>query len=141
MRGFCETRLIPHHIKIARRILLYHQIFRRTRLLLFKHSPYAMSVCLPNENYTVGWICALAPELAAASAMLDEIHDKPQRQHPSDKNNYCLGRIAEHNIVIACLPAGIYGTSSAAIVAQHMLSSFTSIRFGLISGIGGGVPS
>jgi nucleoside phosphorylase len=96
---------------------------------------------LPNQDYTVGWICALPAELAAASAMLDETHGKPREQHPSDQNSYCLGRIAEHNIVIACLPAGGYGTTSAAVVAGQMLSSFPSIRFGLLVGIGGGVPS
>jgi nucleoside phosphorylase len=94
---------------------------------------------LANSEYKVGWICALPMEMAAARAMLDVIHEQPQEQHPSDHNNYCLGRIQQHNIVIACLPS--IGLTSAAVVAEQMLFSFTEIRFGLMVGIGGGVPS
>jgi len=54
---------------------------------------------------------------------------------------YTLGEIAGHNIVIAYLPSGVYGTTSAATVAAQMRSTFPSIRFGLMVGIGGGVPS
>jgi nucleoside phosphorylase len=54
---------------------------------------------------------------------------------------YILGNIGEHNIVIACLPSGAYSYVSAATVAMQLLSSFQSIRFGLMVGIGGGVPS
>lgn len=43
-------------------------------------------------------------------------------------------------MVLACLPAGVTGTVSAALVAIRMLSSF-KLRFGLMVGIGGGVPS
>lgn len=96
---------------------------------------------LLNEEYTVGWICALDMELTAAMAMLDERHGRPTKQHPKDTNTYYLGRISEHNVVIACLPAGKHSTTSAATVASHMLSSFESIRFGLMVGIGGGIPS
>jgi nucleoside phosphorylase len=99
------------------------------------------STSLPNEDYTVGWISALPLEAAAATAMLDEIHEKPRKQLSSDHNVYTLGRIDEHNVVIACLPAGVYGTNPAATVATQMLSSFESIRVGLMVGIGGGVPS
>jgi nucleoside phosphorylase len=96
---------------------------------------------LRNQEYTVGWICALPLEMAAARVMLDEIHGKPQEQHPSDQNNYLLGSTGQHNIVVACLPAGVYGMTSAATAAAQMLSSFKSIRIGLLVGIGGGIPS
>ena len=92
------------------------------------------------EDYTVGWVCALPIELAAATIMLDEEH-KDFPQDNSDDNLYTLGRISEHNIVIACLPAGQTGTNSAASVANRMKSKFSSIRFGLLVGVGGGVPS
>jgi nucleoside phosphorylase len=92
------------------------------------------------DDYTVGWVCALPIELAAATIMLDEEHeDFPQDK--SDSNLYTLGRINEHNIAIACLPAGQTGTNSAASVANRMKSKFSSIRFGLLVGVGGGVPS
>ena len=95
---------------------------------------------LHHHDYTVGWVCALPLEMAVAKAMLDEIHsDLPTSS--SDQNTYVLGRIRAHNVVIACLPSGVYGTTSAAAVAIQMLSTFRSIRFGLMVGIGGGVPS
>jgi len=92
------------------------------------------------EEYSVGWVCALPIELAAAQLMIDEEHQH-LGQDPNDANLYTLGRIGEHNVVIACLPAGQIGTNSAAAVAMQMKSAFPSIRFGLMVGIGGGVPS
>ncbi|PIG82392.1 Pfs domain protein [Aspergillus arachidicola] len=92
------------------------------------------------EEYTIGWICALPLEMAAARAMLDEIHVTLPTL-PNDYNNYTLGNIGSHNIVVACLPIGVYGTTSAATVATRMLATFPSIRFSLMVGIGGGVPS
>ena len=88
----------------------------------------------------MGWICALPTELAAAMAMLDERHNAlPQDSH--DYNNYTLGRIGVHNVAIACLPSGVTGITSAAIVASQIRSTFSSIRFGLMVGVGGGAPS
>ncbi|ERF70494.1 hypothetical protein EPUS_07350 [Endocarpon pusillum Z07020] len=92
------------------------------------------------EDYTVAWVCALYIELAAAEEMLDEEHDDFDHD-ANDTNIYTLGRIGEHNVVIACLPEGQPGTNSAAAVAVQMKSAFKSIRFGLMVGIGGGVPS
>ena len=93
------------------------------------------------DEYTVGWVCALPSEMAAAKAMLDEIHQNLAKQDPSDHNNYILGQVKNHNVVIAGLPAGVYGTTPAATVAKDMLWTFKSIRFGLMVGIGGGAPS
>ncbi|KAH8700735.1 nucleoside phosphorylase domain-containing protein [Talaromyces proteolyticus] len=90
-------------------------------------------------DYTVGWICALPLEMAVAKAMLDEIHPRlPQAQN--DHNIYTLGTLHGHNVVIACLPSGVYGYSSASTVAAQMLSAFPAVRFSLMVGIGGGVP-
>ena len=52
-----------------------------------------------------------------------------------------LGNIGKHNVVIAVLPDGEYGISSAASVAADMLCSFPNVRIGLMVGIGGGAPS
>jgi nucleoside phosphorylase len=78
--------------------------------------------------------------MAAAKLMLDALHPSLPRP-PTDQNTYILGNIGEHNIVIACLPSGAYGNISAATVAIQLLSNFHSIRFGLMVGIGGGIPS
>ncbi|KAN0086979.1 hypothetical protein V8E54_000667 [Elaphomyces granulatus] len=95
---------------------------------------------LRHHDYTVAWVCALPLEMAAAKSMLDEIH--PNLPNSSnDQNTYVLGKIHDHNVVIACLPSGIYGTTSATTVANQMLFTFRSIRFGLMVGIGGGVPT
>ncbi|KAE8406637.1 hypothetical protein BDV37DRAFT_280595 [Aspergillus pseudonomiae] len=78
--------------------------------------------------------------MAAAEAMLDEKHPNLPTK-PTDDNTYILGRIYDHNIVIACLRSGVYGTTSAATLATQMQSTFQSIRFFLMVGIGGGAPS
>ena len=95
---------------------------------------------MEHGDYTIGWLCALPTELAAAVAMLDIRHE-PLPQKPHDANNYTLGRIGVHNVVIACFPSGVTGIASAAVVASHITHSFPSIRFGLMVGIGGGAPS
>ncbi|KAH9231531.1 hypothetical protein K456DRAFT_1773148 [Colletotrichum gloeosporioides 23] len=96
--------------------------------------------CVPANDFTIGWVCALPIELAAASGMMDEDYAQLLSQ-PTDSNMYSYGRIGVHNIVVACLPAGQMGTNSAATVASQMKSSFPSLRFGLLVGIGGGVPN
>ncbi|GKT58070.1 PFS domain-containing protein [Colletotrichum tofieldiae] len=95
---------------------------------------------LEHVDYTVGWICALPVELAASQAMLDCTHESlPTKEN--DDNTYTLGNIGKHNVVMACLPLGQYGTNNAAIVASNMHRSFSFIRIRLMVGIGGGVPS
>ncbi|KAK5071394.1 hypothetical protein LTR70_010588 [Exophiala xenobiotica] len=96
---------------------------------------------LPIEQYQVGVICALRHEMTAAIATLDERHQPITCQDKLDPNNYVVGRIHDHNVVIACLPAGVYGTNAAARVANDMLRTFTGLRFGLMVGIGGGIPN
>jgi len=97
---------------------------------------------LQRDDYTVGWICALPVELAAAQEMLDEEHeDIGSDISDHDNNLYSLGSIRGHNVVIVCLPAGQIGNNPAAAVAVQMRATFKAIRFGLMVGIGGGVPS
>ena len=72
-------------------------------------------------------------------AMLDESHPRLKKEN-GDDNEYILGRIGVHNVVIACLPAGLMGNGPAAIVAINMQRSFP-IKLGLMVGVGGGVWS
>lgn len=65
----------------------------------------------------------------------------PLPRPSTDPNAYVLGELNGHYIVIACLPTGTYGTVSAATVISHLVSTFPRIQFGLMVGIGGGVPS
>ena len=94
---------------------------------------------LSHDSYSVAWICALPIEMGAAQAMLDETHQSLPID-VDDTNTYVLGRIAKHNVVIACLPATQYGTNNAANVATNLTRTFPSIRASLMVGIGGGVP-
>jgi hypothetical protein len=93
------------------------------------------------KDYTVGWICAISTEYVAAQAFLDEKHEGPEYVSPNDKNIYTLGKAGKHNVVIAVLPEGEYGTCSAARVGSDILHSFPNVRIGLMVGIGGGAPS
>jgi nucleoside phosphorylase len=96
---------------------------------------------LNNESYNIGWICAIQTEYVAAQLMLDEVHSRPENISANDYNDYTLGTIAGHHVVIAVLPEGEYGTSSAASVAKDLVRSFPNVRIGLMVGIGGGAPS
>jgi ankyrin repeat protein/nucleoside phosphorylase len=95
---------------------------------------------LSAEDYRVGWMCALAVEMAAARKMLDEEHGLIP-QHPKDANSYILGRLGVHNVVMTCLPDGGTGKTSAAIASHHMSLTFPHLRMRLMVGIGGGVPN
>lgn len=93
---------------------------------------------LKHGDYTVGWICPLEVEQTAAWEMLDEEHE-PLPQRRSDQNVYTLGSIGGHNVVIAGLPKP--GNNPAATVVAQMRATFEELRFSLLVGIGGGVPT
>ncbi|QPC71879.1 hypothetical protein HYE68_002631 [Fusarium pseudograminearum] len=93
------------------------------------------------RKYTVGWICAIATEYIAAQLFLDKEHDPPKSVSVNDSNVYTLGKIGKHKVVMAVLPLGEYGISSATGVAKDMLRSFPNVRIGLMVGIGGGAPT
>jgi nucleoside phosphorylase len=94
---------------------------------------------LTHRDYSVGWVCAMTAELVAAKLVLDKEHPKLARPS-NDPNNYILGSIGDHNIAITCLPEGDIGNNPAATVATRMTSTFPSIKFWLMVGVGGGVP-
>jgi len=75
-------------------------------------------------------------ELAAVEGILDEIDESLPCSR--DTNGYTLGRMGIHNIVVAVMPE--IGNNRAAVVATQLLNDFPSVRFGLLVGIGGGVP-
>jgi ankyrin repeat protein/nucleoside phosphorylase len=93
------------------------------------------------EDYRVGWICAVQTEYVVACELLDEYEPHNPYHFPHDENIYMLGRIHDHHVVVACLPKGKYGLTSAASVATNLRRSFTGIQIWLMVGIGGGAPS
>lgn len=84
------------------------------------------------EDFTVGWICPLPLEYAAAKGVLDELYDEAE---------YATGRIHNHEIVITCLPAGQMGTNAAAAATAKMIAAFPNLKNALLVGIAGGVPN
>jgi nucleoside phosphorylase len=94
---------------------------------------------LSHDAYTVGWVCILRSELNASRALLDEEHVRLESSEKDD-NSYLLGKMGNHNVVIAFPGSGVYGTSAAAQTVTHMVRTFRNIRFGLLVGVGGGVP-
>ena len=52
-----------------------------------------------------------------------------------------VSRVHEHNVVIACLPAGVYGMNAAARVANDILRTFAGQRFRLMMRIRGEIPN
>ncbi|KAK2728443.1 Kinesin light chain 5 [Colletotrichum kahawae] len=93
------------------------------------------------QAYTVGWICAIPTELAAARTFLDKQHPTPEAIARNDNNSYTLGTMGKHNVVIAILPKREYGIAAAATVARDLVHTFPNIRIGLMVGVGGGAPS
>ncbi|KKO97162.1 hypothetical protein THAR02_10737 [Trichoderma harzianum] len=92
------------------------------------------------ENYTIGWICALPVEAECALYMLDVRHRGIFPFVHGDDNQYEAGKIAGHNVVIASLPKKSIGSVSVATLASQMRQSFRNLRYGLMVGIGAGVP-
>jgi nucleoside phosphorylase len=88
-----------------------------------------------NDDYTIGW--DLRRTILSG------------RRNTKDGSMYRLmttmitrlGKIGKHNVVIAVLPDGEYGTASAGTVARDMLHRLPNVRIGLMVGIGGGAPS
>ena len=69
------------------------------------------------EHYTVGWVCAVVAEYVAAQAFLDREHDRPEKLSSGDNNDYTLGEIGGHNVVIGVLPDGEYGIGGGAMIS------------------------
>jgi nucleoside phosphorylase len=95
---------------------------------------------LAYRDYEVGIVCALSAELLAVRALFDCDHGSLKRVE-RDPNSYCLGSMNGLNVVAAGLPVDDYGNNSATNVASHMVRTFQRIKFCLLVGIGGGVPS
>lgn len=92
------------------------------------------------SRYTVGILCALPEELKAVRALFDEKHETLSVRG-NDPNQYALGKMGGHYVAAAILPYGQYGLTAAASTAINLTTTFKAVRFCLLVGIGGGVPS
>ncbi|KAK2732019.1 hypothetical protein FQN55_004280 [Onygenales sp. PD_40] len=93
------------------------------------------------DDYAPGWVCALPIEVTAAKAMLDRVYGNlPPDRNSDDNNNYILGSLQGHNVVVAYSNSGMRGQTSAANVAAQLYAKYTSVRFSPMVGIAGGEP-
>lgn len=60
----------------------------------------ALSRIYKREDFAVGWIRAIAIKHIAAQAVLDGKYHQPEHVYPHGYNDYTLGRIWRHNVVI-----------------------------------------
>jgi hypothetical protein len=124
---------------------------RRTPVWLFPHAiPYccrAISIHKrPSQNsnlqkYTVGWIYAVTTEFIAAQAFFNEKYNQVKTITDNNNNNYTLGKIGKHNVIIAILPTSKYSITSAVTIVRDVLYSFLNIYFKLIVSISGNILS
>lgn len=90
-----------------------------------------------NRRYTVGWICSSSTEFRDAWIMLDERHLTLPRFAGSSVS-YILGKIGQHNVVIACPSER---SNAAAWVASQILLDFPHIRFCLAVSVSSGIST
>jgi nucleoside phosphorylase len=98
--------------------------------------------CRPGDRnaFHIAIICALPIESDAVEALFDEFWEEDEQygKAPGDPNSYTLGRIGQHNVVLAYMPG--MGKGASASLAASFRSSFPRIILGLVVGICGGVP-
>jgi nucleoside phosphorylase len=93
------------------------------------------------EHFNIAIICALQKECDAVEALFDgnwRDEGRTYGKKPGDPNSYSTGWIGEHNVVLVCMSN--IGKVEAANVSCGLLTSFPSIKLGLLVGICGGVP-
>ncbi|EPS39086.1 hypothetical protein H072_7130 [Dactylellina haptotyla CBS 200.50] len=90
------------------------------------------------SDYNVGWICARPIEVVMARAMLDEEH-YPLPTLLQDTNEYVLGSIGLHKVVITISPLGEDDAVVAHRVVSQMALTFRALKFILTVGLGNGV--
>lgn len=134
--SFCFAYLHPHSFDqtFATHSTLFCLYFQAIDIV---NEMASSQVRLNCDDYTVAVICPTKYELAAVTAMLDGTHANLVSSRRTI--TYTLGHIGVHNMVIATLPE--IGNNRSAQVAIQLLNDFRQIRFGLLVGTGGGVPS
>jgi nucleoside phosphorylase len=94
----------------------------------------------PNDDFETAIICALGIESKAVEAVFDKVWNDDQTiVHPNDMNGYTIGRIGGRLVVLAWMH-GI-GKSKAISVACNLRFSFRRIKYVLVVGICGAIPT
>lgn len=100
--------------------------------------PETLRAVLPQE-ITVAIFCSLSVEVIAVKLALDEQLASYPAMAYSEVLIYSYGRIKGHNVVI--VRGTQIGPINASISAATVVQEFPNIRFALMIGIGGGIPS
>ncbi|KAF9768822.1 hypothetical protein IL306_013825 [Fusarium sp. DS 682] len=91
------------------------------------------------DDFHLALICALPLEADAIEALFDEYWDYDiYNKAPGDPNAYSLGRIGNHNVVLAYMPNA--GKAVGAAVATNCRVSFPNVKLAICVGICGVVP-
>jgi len=88
-------------------------------------------------NYTISWICAISIEYNITQTFLDEVYKGLHNISRYNSNQYVLGRIRKHYIVVAAMLNKDYDIPSTASKVTNILHSFPNIRVSLLVGISG----
>ncbi|RSL41977.1 hypothetical protein CEP51_016530 [Fusarium floridanum] len=91
------------------------------------------------QDITVAIFCALTIEVVAVKFTLDERLTNHESVAGSEVLVYSYGLIGGHNVVI--VRGAQMGPVNAATCAATVVQQFPNIRFALMIGIGGGIPS
>ncbi|KAH7329507.1 hypothetical protein B0I35DRAFT_474104 [Stachybotrys elegans] len=93
------------------------------------------------SSFEIAIICALAIEYNAVALLFDQFWDDNGDYYGKshgDYNQYTLGRIGNHHVVLTLLPR--MGKVDASIAAVSLRSTFGALRLVLLVGVCGGVP-
>jgi hypothetical protein len=92
--------------------------------------------------YTVAWLAPLEIEAQAALHMLDNVHCGQFALSKGDDYVFHAGDLGGHNTIIATLSRGQENsTGSVAALASQVKKFFPNIWFGLLVGVGSGLPN
>jgi len=91
-------------------------------------------------DFQIAIICALKIEVDAVEAVFDKDWEEDGKygRQPGDSNEYSMGKIGKHNVVLAFMPN--IGKEGASSTASYLRMSFREINLGLVVGICGAVP-
>ncbi|KAK7213863.1 hypothetical protein V2G26_021041 [Clonostachys chloroleuca] len=88
----------------------------------------------PASDHAVLILCALSSEMTALRAILDEErHMSVNDQHQSDHDDI-LGRLLNHNVILARRPAVMFGVEAIGGAVQETLQTYSPIRVVLVVG-------
>lgn len=95
---------------------------------------------LDGHVFEVAIFCALSFEADPIIALFDDRWEDGGQfaKAAGDTNNYTIGRMGQHYVVLAHLP--YIGKAPAANAAANLRFTFPRIRLGLLVGVCGGVP-